>query len=247
MRIICPNCASHYEVDGDNIAAAGQLVRCAQCREVWLVKAGEIAERPAVPIVPAPSSDREPTRFKAPVLPGTSASRPIDFAAARTRLRRRAGVALPERQRTGATTVVAIGASCVALLGLLVGFRATVVDHLPLVAPAYAALGLPVNSAGLALRDVHSVVLADGDKTVLSLEGEIANLRDGPVSVPNLTVVVRDDAEVPLYSWTAAVPKARLGRGETVAFRSRLDAPPKDGRDVRVSFADAGTIATTSR
>ena len=39
MRIICPTCASHYEVDAGKIGLEGRQVRCAECRDVWLVRA----------------------------------------------------------------------------------------------------------------------------------------------------------------------------------------------------------------
>ena len=111
--------------------------------------------------------------------------------------------------------------------------------HLPAAGALYAAVGLPVNPDGLALRDVRSGLVADGGKTVLMLEGTISNLRGADTPVPALAVVVRDADRTPLYAWTAPAPKATLAKGETVAFRSRLAAPPASGRDVRVTFADA--------
>ena len=127
------------------------------------------------------------------------------------------------------------------MAGVVVGFRGAIVTRLPAAAPTFAALGLPVLHNGLALQDVRSVVSAEGGKTVLDLEGRIANLHDRSVTVPDLTVMVRDAAAMPLYTWKAAAPKPSLAGGETVAFRTRLSAPPTGGRDVRVSFADAGT------
>lgn len=35
MRIVCPNCASQYEVGEDAIPEAGRDVQCAKCSEIW--------------------------------------------------------------------------------------------------------------------------------------------------------------------------------------------------------------------
>jgi len=47
-----------------------------------------------------------------------------------------------------------------------------------------AAIGLPVNLAGLELRDLHSRIEMDGARKVLAVEGEIANMRRESRSVP---------------------------------------------------------------
>ena len=39
MLIVCPNCASSYEVQPGNIGPAGRSVRCARCRMVWFAAA----------------------------------------------------------------------------------------------------------------------------------------------------------------------------------------------------------------
>lgn len=245
MRIICPTCASHYELDADKIGASGQLVRCAECREVWLARLPETAERPATAPEDAPRAepraDREPSAFEAASRATNGA---IDFSAARLRLRRRAeSPAAAEARRKGGTTLLSLGVIGALALGLAGSFRTAIVARVPAAAPAYAALGLPAGPDGLALREVHSVMSAEGDTRTLTLEGSIANLGPRATPVPDLTVVVRDKAETPLYSWTATPPKALLGRGETVAFRSRLTAPPATSHDVRVSFAEARPAA----
>lgn len=39
MLIVCPNCASSYEVAPDKLGTAGRSVRCARCRTVWFATA----------------------------------------------------------------------------------------------------------------------------------------------------------------------------------------------------------------
>lgn len=235
MRIICPTCSSHYDVDTDKIAAAGQLVRCAQCRDVWRVTAAD-----AMPVAAGPNAALVgPAGSAPPVMThGAVPSRdPIDFLAARARLRPPGtGGARGTGLRTTlglATALVCLGAGATTLK-----FHAAIVAQVPASAPVFAALGLRTDSNGLALRGVHSALMADGSKTVLTLQGEITNLREEPTAVPDLTVMVRGADQSALYTWTAAPPKAKLARGETIVFRSRLAAPPASGRDVRVSFAE---------
>lgn len=43
MRIICPNCATSYELNDEKLGPEGRAVRCSQCRETW------VARRPTLP------------------------------------------------------------------------------------------------------------------------------------------------------------------------------------------------------
>ena len=243
MRIICPTCASHYEVEREKIAAQGQLVRCARCREVWLVRCLDeqaVAAEPAsIPHEPVPGFEpiRRPTA--AVTIP---ASEVVDFQAARIRLRPRERGAASGHGRATSLSLLAGGAVVLATLLSLYGFRGDVAGRLPGAARALAALGVST-PAPLALRDVHSVVVAEGADSVLTLEGKIANVGTGPESVPGITVVVRSANQAPLYTWTTAPPKSTLASGETIDFKARLDSPPRDARDVRVSFAPFGDTA----
>lgn len=51
MLIVCPNCASPYEVAPDKVGAAGRSVRCARCRTVWFATA-----QSTEPVEPAPAA-----------------------------------------------------------------------------------------------------------------------------------------------------------------------------------------------
>jgi predicted Zn finger-like uncharacterized protein len=37
MLIVCPNCATSYQVDKSSLGATGRSVRCVRCRKVWFV------------------------------------------------------------------------------------------------------------------------------------------------------------------------------------------------------------------
>lgn len=118
----------------------------------------------------------------------------------------------------------------------LIGLRTPLVRRVPAMAAVYEAVGLPVNLAGLALRDVRARIVRDGNRRVLVTEGEIVNIRREENHVPSLALAVRGANGLPRYSWTAPAPKTRLEPGEAVAFRARLAAPPEEGVAVVVRF-----------
>lgn len=129
--------------------------------------------------------------------------------------------------------------AAVVLVGVmaLIGLRERVVRLSPLAAPAYAAVGLKVNLAGLELRGVRSQIMLDGERRVLAIEGEIVNLRREANRLPPVALTVRGENGQAKYAWTAPAPKSRLEAGEKIAFRARLASPPFDGVDVLVRFA----------
>jgi hypothetical protein len=122
----------------------------------------------------------------------------------------------------------------------LIGLRETIVRALPGAAALYSAAGLPINIAGLELRGVRSKIVLEGSRQVLTVDGEIVNVRRDANRVPPVALAVRDKHGQTTYSWTTPAPKARLDGGETVAFRARLASPPEGGAEVLVHFAELG-------
>ena len=82
---------------------------------------------------------------------------------------------------------------------------------------------------------------------VLVVGGEIVNAASKDVNLPHLEILVRNEDEQVLASWTSAPPRPNLGSGEAVRFETRLSSPPPDGRQVRVHFTAAGGIAVAAR
>ena len=140
---------------------------------------------------------------------------------------------LPRDRLPGWAAVVAI------LMGVsaLIALREKIVDVAPPAAKVFAAIGLPVNLAGLELREVHSHIEMDGARKVLAVEGEIANMRRESRPVPPVALIVRGEDGQAKYAWTTRAAKSRLEPGETIAFRARLASPPESGADVLVRFS----------
>ena len=122
--------------------------------------------------------------------------------------------------------------------------RERVVAMVPFMAPAYAAIGLPVNTRGLAIQDVHARSGEAGEKKYLMIEGWIVNLRAAQTTSPDLRIALRGSDGTELYGWTARAPRRRLERAERVRFAARLEAPPEAAKDAIVRFVDTGAKAT---
>jgi hypothetical protein len=129
----------------------------------------------------------------------------------------------------------------------LIGMREKIVRIAPLATALYSAMGLRVNAAGLDLRGVTSKIVAEGAQKVLTVEGEIVNLRRSANRVPPMALAVRSADGRERYAWTAAAPKMRLAAGESVRFRARLASPPPEGTEVQVRFASLAETDKSAR
>lgn len=59
MLIVCPNCATSYQVQATALGAEGRSVRCAQCKNTWHATMESMVAEPAmlpVPVVATPSA-----------------------------------------------------------------------------------------------------------------------------------------------------------------------------------------------
>jgi hypothetical protein len=127
---------------------------------------------------------------------------------------------------------------------MAIAARERVAAMVPFAAPAYAAIGLPVNERGLAIQDVSARLGEAGEKKYLMVEGWIVNLRDAQTQPPDLRISLRGSNGGELYVWTARAPRRRLERADRVRFEARLEAPPEGAKDAIVKFADARNNAT---
>jgi hypothetical protein len=140
---------------------------------------------------------------------------------------------------------VTLAAVClVAFSVVALAARERVAAMVPFMAPAYAAIGLPANTRGLAIQDVHARSGEAGEKKYLMIEGWIVNLRAAQTTSPDLRIALRGSDGAELYVWTARAPRRRLERAERVRFAARLEAPPDAAKDAIVRFVDAGAKAT---
>jgi len=172
------------------------------------------------------------SNYRQPAGPNPRKNRPSQAAAPRPPAKTRRRLPRPN----GALLVLA--AASFAIMAAL-GLREKAVRAVPSLARVYAAIGLPVNLRGLEIRGLKSSLQQDASGSVLAVEGEIVNIRPSTVAVPQVRIGVEGADGQEIYTWTTAVPKARLAEGETIDFRARLTTPPKDAHAVLVKFAAA--------
>ncbi|WP_051988087.1 zinc-ribbon domain-containing protein [Bosea sp. UNC402CLCol] len=264
MLIVCPSCASQYELDAAKLGPGGRKVRCAQCKTLWHVDAA--SEMP-----PAPSVEETQALLAEELERAAAIEAEIAAVVAEDATAGEAGVleeepppvAPPEtrpsagyRARFGKAAVVGrkgLALPAVAALAgvtLLVGLawqRNLVVQAAPQLAGLFERIGLPVNVRGLSLTAVESGLIDDGQSRFLVVEGDVTNIAKGRTKVPPIQVSVKDEAGQTLYSWTTEPPRGVLEPAELMRFRARLASPPEKGRSVQVRFTStAGTANIAS-
>ena len=124
MLIVCPSCASRYELDAAKLGPSGRTVRCAKCDTRWHVE-------PQEPVAPEPQ-EVPPPRKRPPPRKKSRASARL------SRARRLRGLASP-------LGVTALG---LAIIAGLVWQRDLAVRAAPQLASQFERVGLPVNFRG---------------------------------------------------------------------------------------------------
>ena len=261
MQIVCPNCASRYEIAEAKIGAGGRKVRCASCQTTWQIEAPQAAQptaevlqsdleaaMPELPGAPSPEETAaelaEELRRAAEIEADISAiaserAEPAQPDATPPRLSKR------KRNRTGARkpagSLPSAAAGIFVALGLVtlaLGLwqRERVVRAMPQFAGLYARIGLPVNVRGLAFSAVESELVQDPQGRFLVVSGDVTNIAKGVTKVPPIMAMVQSEDGKVLYSWTTEPPRPSLEPGELMHFRARLASPPQDGRSVQLRF-----------
>jgi predicted Zn finger-like uncharacterized protein len=162
----------------------------------------------------------------------------------RSLLQRLAGPLSALRPRFGfRVSLSTICAAMAALVLALVIWRVEVVRLLPQTASFYKMAGLAVNLRGLAIKDVNLKTETVDGKPVLVVEGVIIAETRRPVDLPRLRFIVRDAQGAEIYAWNARLEQPLLNPGEKAWFRSRLAAPPPEGRSIDVRFFNKRDMA----
>lgn len=235
MLIVCPSCATSYSLTEEQLGR-GRTLRCAQCRHTWFASPEGAAEA-LIPNADLPAGDEGAS---APA-PEQAPPPPVRKVAAKPKARS-SGPSLKQRLKAVRPWQAACAAALLAL-GLAVAQRKAVVQAAPQTARLFAAIGLPVNLRGITFDEVRSQLLMESEQSALVVEGEIRNVTRGETQVPPLRVSLRNADGREIYSWTTEAPRNMLAAGKSAQFRTRLVAPPLDGRDVLVRFARDETSA----
>ena len=262
MLIVCPNCASRYEIAEAKIGAGGRKVRCASCQTTWQIEAQAVGAPPIAEVLPsdldaaipdlpdAPSPEQTAAELEGELRRAAEIDADISaIAAERTELpqpdamqppppkwmRNQAGARNPASRLPPAAAGLFVAAG-LAVLGLGLWQRERVVRAVPQFAGLYAVIGLPVNVRGLAFSAVESELVQDPQGRFLVVSGDVTNIAKGTTKVPPITVMVQGEDGKLLYSWTTEPPRPTLEPAELMHFRARLASPPEHGRSVQLRF-----------
>ena len=235
MILTCPECATSYFVDDSRIAAAGRTVKCSNCGARWtaLPEGGDeapISPTPSAAPAPAPSPPQPPiTPVDELVIEGPPVA---EAASAR---KRPAG---PKREANGKVMVWAGSAvAAVLLIAAAIVFRGQIVQLFPASQAAFAGLGLPVSS--LVIEKVHADPGFQGGRAVLSVTGQIRNLRDAPVTAPALRVNLLDRLGKPVATKIARPINDAVPAKAVRHFAISIVDPPANLHDLDVAFEPA--------
>lgn len=263
MQIICPYCSTSYGISSAALGEAGRTVRCSRCKEVWLARPEDAVEfaghamagtgdgdhdesagwnnheqdaESGTPHVDSPSIAGDwQTAAQDQNLDGWSTDAGEEFDGSQPgRLSWLKAVRLPQIKSPISLTTACAAMGALVLATLV--WRAELVRLLPQTAAFYKLVGLEVNLRGLKFRDVKvSSEMVEG-KPVLVIEGSITGESNKPVEIPRLRFSVRDAQGAEIYAWNAVLEQSVLKPGERAQFKSRLAAPPPEGRNIDVRF-----------
>ena len=163
MLIVCPSCASQYDLDAAKLGPDGRKVRCASCRTSWHVDRRE----PAFPEAPSAeetqallNEELEQAALIDAQVTALAAERGEAAEARQRRTRRRRASAHPGLKARGAATKpmaarrgglfapAALTLAGVVLAGTLVWQRELAVRAAPQLAVLFDRIGMPVNLRG---------------------------------------------------------------------------------------------------
>jgi predicted Zn finger-like uncharacterized protein len=214
MILACPNCRIRYQVE-DAAVPAGRLVRCASCGHRWpyMPEATAPAEPPPpAPVAPALTAPREPAAVPPP--PPLSPARRSGWAAF-------------------AWVFLIVLAAAAALVGVVA--RDAIIAQWPAADRLYAAVGLPVELPGTALKITNIAPLRTAEGLVI--EGDVTNAGKLAHEVPQLRLSLRDAAQKEVQFKIIIPPKEKLLPGEVAHFKAPFEKPSGAATDVEVTFA----------
>jgi predicted Zn finger-like uncharacterized protein len=242
MILTCPQCATRYQTDVAQFGAAGRKVRCAKCGHVWhqtpeLPAEPEPAFTPIEDVQPAPPGPAQHAAFAppdapSPPLPAAAASVAVEHAS-------RASAGIAHRVRNGAQWAV-LAAFVFTIGWSAVRFRKEIAILWPQTATFYKAIGKPVNTTGLTVKNLTYRNETDDGRQVLAIAGRVVNLTTHKLAVPPIRVTLTDNDRRVLYDRSFSASVATLAAGGSVAFMTRLASPPSSTSGLQVQVAGTG-------
>lgn len=237
MILTCPECSTRYQANDAAFLPAGRRVRCAKCGHAWHQEPpqaeadADFESRPEPAPSPAPVRTAEEAPLRAaPIPPSAGADWDDD----------------PQPPRGSPAERMAVLGGWLGLVVVIVligwaaaNYRQEIATLWPQSASLYKALGMPVNTRGIAFTDVRYAREREDKQTVLAVAGKLVNVSGRELAVPPIRVVLSGENGQELYHWDFTPDVNVLHAGQSAAFRTRLSGPPNGARHLTLEFADA--------
>ncbi|MDC7683130.1 zinc-ribbon domain-containing protein [Asticcacaulis sp. BYS171W] len=183
MLVTCPKCALAYAIDDAQLGPQGRTVRCAACKTTWHAhKAEEPIELPLDKAVekPAVKAPKKLAEVKAKKIP--SMYREMIEGQKRHKALMAQGIIWS-----------ALAATFVMIMAGAYLLRVDVVKSFPRLAGAYAAVGVPVNAAGLEFVSQKAETVLRGGRFAVTVTAVVRNVRNEETPVPPVRVKILDE------------------------------------------------------
>ncbi|MCC6735811.1 MAG: DUF3426 domain-containing protein [Bauldia sp.] len=127
----------------------------------------------------------------------------------------------------------------VAAVTAFVALRRPIVEIVPPLGPAFAAVGLPVNLAGVELDDLRASRIFRGGYEHLRVEGAIVSVAADTVTLPPVEVILlaADGAEIGRRAM--AIGADVIAAGGTIRFATEFPDAPAAATTITVRLGDA--------
>ena len=238
MILTCPECATGYFVEDDQIQTKGRSVRCAACGHRWTAH----PERPLELVSNGTDGaiGRDTAQALADDAPLSGDDLPRAFRSRAEEEKRNRQAAITGAIWAAVAIVVAI------VLGTAILFRESVVRAWPQTASAYAAVGLPVNPTGLVIQQVQVAPSLEEGHAAYTVTGFIHNVVGRAVIAPPLRISLLNAEGKRVAGQITSFADPRIPAGATRSFRTSIPDPPFSAANLVVDFAigaraDAGS------
>lgn len=237
MIVTCPQCATRYQAETGDFLPDGRKVRCAKCGHVWFQPPPESEADAEDGETQVAAGDMEAAQHSA-YAPTPIAARPSEFTGGTV-------AAQPPRTRWLERTGLAIGwLALAAIIGVIawaaLRYRQDIASLWPQSSTLYKAVGIPVNTRGIAFVDKNAHLETEDGQDVLVITGHLMNVTSHELSVPPIRVSLSDADKRELYHWSFSTGVTTLNPGQAAAFRTRLSSPPSTARHIELRFDEPG-------
>ena len=227
MILTCPDCATSYFVDDDRVPPQGRMVKCTSCSHRWRAT-------PAVASEASLGPARKATPESRTAVATSFIDDDLEFVA--TTPRPVVKTKTPRKWPVGLIVGAAGAGALAAGIGSVVVLRQQVVDIAPASAGVFTALGLEVDTLGLAIEDVTSKAVMQTGRPILAITGAIRNRYDTAAEAPPIRISLLDADHRIVASLLAEPLNAKVPAGARRYFSLSLPNPPAGAHELEIAF-----------